>query len=380
MPTYARALGAKVGRSVDLHSIPPVTGMLTLGSGCSVEPEVDLSGHWLDGDVLHIGRIKVGAGARVGTRSTLAPGAVVGRDAEVAPGSAVIGSVTKGEYWTGSPAEPVGRTRGPWSESRPDHKPRWVVAYAGIAMLISLLPDRRRPGRAGRRRSRACATRPRSGDAALVLLAFLPLVGPGRPGRARSADRRARPTARPRVCRPGAYPIHSLRAWQAWATMQAARRGADLAVPALLERAHPDVAAAPRRSRRPPRRGLDGAADPEADQHQRRGLPRRRHPARQLRARRRLAAGGAHQDRQARVRRQLRHDRAGTQGAQAVPRRRALGGAAPQEGQGRVVLAGQPAGAPASADRRRRRQPHLRPAAPAAHRPRRWSSAAGCSR
>ncbi len=26
MPTYARALGAKVGRSVDLHSIPPVTG------------------------------------------------------------------------------------------------------------------------------------------------------------------------------------------------------------------------------------------------------------------------------------------------------------------------------------------------------------------
>ena len=43
MPTYARALGAKVGKQVDLHSIPPVTGMLTLGDGCSVEPEVDLS-------------------------------------------------------------------------------------------------------------------------------------------------------------------------------------------------------------------------------------------------------------------------------------------------------------------------------------------------
>ena len=79
MPTYARLLGAKVGKRVDLHSIPPVTGMLSLGSGCSVEPEVDLSGHWLDGDVLHIGTIKVGAGARVGTRSTLCPGAVVGR-------------------------------------------------------------------------------------------------------------------------------------------------------------------------------------------------------------------------------------------------------------------------------------------------------------
>ena len=89
MPSYARALGARVGKDVDLHSIPPVTGMLTLGDGCAVEPEVDLTGHWLDGDVVHIGRVEVGAGARVGARSTLGPGAVVGRDAEVAPGSAV---------------------------------------------------------------------------------------------------------------------------------------------------------------------------------------------------------------------------------------------------------------------------------------------------
>ncbi|MEO7350483.1 MAG: amino acid adenylation domain-containing protein, partial [Marmoricola sp.] len=140
MPTYARALGAKIGRQVDLHSLPPVTGMLSLGSGCSIEPEVDLCGHWLDGDVLHIGSIKVGSGARVGTRSTLCPGAVIGRDAEVAPGSAVTGRVTRGEYWTGSPAEAVGLTRGPWSATRPDHKRGWVFAYACIATLISLLP------------------------------------------------------------------------------------------------------------------------------------------------------------------------------------------------------------------------------------------------
>ena len=88
--------------------------------------------------------------------------------------------------------------------------------------------------------------------------------------------------------------------------MQAARRGPHLAVPALLQRPHAGLAAAPRRPGRPSRRGLDGAADPEADQHQRRGLPRRRHPDRQLRARRRLAARRARQDRQARLRRQLR--------------------------------------------------------------------------
>ena len=115
MPSYARALGAKVGRDVDLHSIPPVTGMLSLGDGCSVEPEVDLRGHWVDGDVLHLGRIKVGAGARVGTRSTLGPGATVRKDAEVAPGSAVLAEVDRGEFWSGSPAAPVTKARGPWS-------------------------------------------------------------------------------------------------------------------------------------------------------------------------------------------------------------------------------------------------------------------------
>lgn len=82
---YARALGAKIGPDVDLHSLPPVTGMLKLGRGAAVESEVDLSGHWLDGDRLEIGPVKVGAHAVVGTRSLLFPGARVGKRAEVAP-------------------------------------------------------------------------------------------------------------------------------------------------------------------------------------------------------------------------------------------------------------------------------------------------------
>ena len=72
---YARALGAKIGRGVDLHTLPPVTGMLTLGRGASVEPEVDLAGYWIDGDRLHVGAVTVGAEAVVGSRSTLLPGA-----------------------------------------------------------------------------------------------------------------------------------------------------------------------------------------------------------------------------------------------------------------------------------------------------------------
>ena len=137
---YARALGSSVGSNVDLHSAPPVTGHLALGDGCSVEPEVDLTGHWLDGDVLHIGKVKVGNGARVGTRSTLGPGADVGRGAEVAPGSSVHGRVPRREFWSGSPAERVSEARGPWSTDRPARTKRWAAGYAVTALVLSLLP------------------------------------------------------------------------------------------------------------------------------------------------------------------------------------------------------------------------------------------------
>ncbi|MCP6318814.1 hypothetical protein NL491_28130, partial [Klebsiella pneumoniae] len=68
IPYYARLLGARLGRDVDLHSLPPVTGRLHVGTGASVEPEVDLAGTWIDGDTLHIGTVRIGKHARVGAR------------------------------------------------------------------------------------------------------------------------------------------------------------------------------------------------------------------------------------------------------------------------------------------------------------------------
>ncbi|HZP15463.1 MAG TPA: AMP-binding protein, partial [Nocardioides sp.] len=61
---YARLLGCRIGDDADLHSLPPVTGFLKVGAGASIEPEVDMTGHWIDGDVFHLGRIEIGAGAR----------------------------------------------------------------------------------------------------------------------------------------------------------------------------------------------------------------------------------------------------------------------------------------------------------------------------
>ena len=86
--------GAKIGNNVQLHSLPPVTGLLSLGSGCNIEPEVDLSGWWIDGDVVHIGAIHIGAGATVGARSTLMPGATHRRRR---PGGTGLGRAGQGQ-------------------------------------------------------------------------------------------------------------------------------------------------------------------------------------------------------------------------------------------------------------------------------------------
>jgi non-ribosomal peptide synthetase-like protein len=137
---YARALGASVGKDVDLHAMPPITGMLKMGRGSSVEPEVDLSGHWLDGDVLHVGRIRIGAGATIGSRSTLFPGARIGRDAEVTAGSSVSGAVRAGERWAGSPAARIGRARHTWPVERPHRSAAWVAVYGTASILLSVLP------------------------------------------------------------------------------------------------------------------------------------------------------------------------------------------------------------------------------------------------
>ncbi|MFF4397822.1 Pls/PosA family non-ribosomal peptide synthetase [Streptomyces sp. NPDC001480] len=137
---YARALGARVGQDVDLHSLPPVTGMLKLGRGAAVESEVDLSGHWLDGDRLEIGPVKVGAHAAVGTRSMLFPGARVGKRAEVAPGSAVTGQVPTGQRWAGAPAVKLGKAKRSWPKERPRRGTFWRFMYGVSGAALTLLP------------------------------------------------------------------------------------------------------------------------------------------------------------------------------------------------------------------------------------------------
>ncbi|QBS42555.1 Pls/PosA family non-ribosomal peptide synthetase [Nocardia sp. CS682] len=140
MVPFARALGAKIGKGVDLHTLPPVTGMLELGDGCSVEPEVDLSGYWIDGDVVHIGPVTVGAGAVVGSRSILLPGTRIGKNAEVAPGSAVSGKVKAEQEWAGSPAAKIGKAHHRWPAHTPDRAAHWVAIFGVTSMALAAVP------------------------------------------------------------------------------------------------------------------------------------------------------------------------------------------------------------------------------------------------
>ncbi|WP_460697006.1 Pls/PosA family non-ribosomal peptide synthetase [Nocardia thraciensis] len=140
MVPFARALGARVGKGVDLHTLPPVTGLLELGDGCSVEPEVDLAGYWIDGDRVHIGALRIGAGAVVGSRSTLLPGAVIGKNAVVAPGSAVFGKVKAGQEWAGSPAVKVGKADHPWPSATPPRAVHWVAIFGLTSMALAAMP------------------------------------------------------------------------------------------------------------------------------------------------------------------------------------------------------------------------------------------------
>ncbi|MDU0478988.1 amino acid adenylation domain-containing protein [Staphylococcus chromogenes] len=140
--TYARMIGARIGRSVDLHTLPPVTGLLTLGDHAAIEPEVDLTGYWVEGDVLHVGAITVGKNARVGSRSTLLPGTVIGEDAHVEAGSTITADkkVKAGARWAGSPARKVGRSKHRFPDYHPPRRSYWVPLYGLTSMWLSLMP------------------------------------------------------------------------------------------------------------------------------------------------------------------------------------------------------------------------------------------------
>lgn len=142
---YARLSGHVVGEGVRMGTLPPATSLLRIGDGASIEGSVDLTGWWIEGDALVVGAIEVGAGARVGARSVLMPGAMIGAGAEIEPGSVVSSAVPAGERWAGSPARRVGLAGDKWpSATAPtrEHPQLWRLMYGvglGVQTALPLL-------------------------------------------------------------------------------------------------------------------------------------------------------------------------------------------------------------------------------------------------
>ncbi len=208
---YARLLGCRVGRRVDLRVLPPVTGLGTFGDGCAVEPEADLAGWWLDGDVVRVGPVTVGAGARVGARVTLLPGAEVGAGAEVLPGGAVAGRVPAGECWGGSPAVRRTAPAESWPAARPGGARGWALAYAltpalrALLLWVAWVPS-----------LLLAYALPSSGGAAELALRLPALVVLGMVCHALFLTAAVRLAGR--ALRPGTHPVDSVPGWAAWLT------------------------------------------------------------------------------------------------------------------------------------------------------------------
>jgi non-ribosomal peptide synthetase-like protein len=140
---YARLCGHRVGADARLGTLPPVTALVTVGAGATIEADADLQGWWIEGSELVVGEVHVGAGARIATRVLLMPGAVVGEGAEVEPGSVIRGEVPAGERWAGSPAARVGRAGEDWPAQDAPHRGfprRWRAMYALGLLFGNLLP------------------------------------------------------------------------------------------------------------------------------------------------------------------------------------------------------------------------------------------------
>ena len=194
---------------------PPITGMLKLGRARAVEPEVDLSGYWIDGDRVHIGEIRIGAGATIGARSTLFPGARIGKNAQIAAGL--------GGGGRGAVRRALGRLARRPDRARPRAarrasgrraRARWVASTASSALVLGLMPagrraarPRRAPASTARRplRATSCARCCRSRTVASMATL-------------RAADRWPWCGCWPSACTRGYHPVHSRQAWQAWAT------------------------------------------------------------------------------------------------------------------------------------------------------------------
>lgn len=108
---YLRCLGARVAKDAHLETtFIGVPDLLDIGPGAAVGHDASLLGYTVEAGELIIGRITLGAGAKLGSKCLLSPDTRVGDEAELADGTLLSPgqSVPACEIWEGSPARKIG--------------------------------------------------------------------------------------------------------------------------------------------------------------------------------------------------------------------------------------------------------------------------------
>ncbi|MDT7673535.1 MAG: hypothetical protein QOD82_1437, partial [Pseudonocardiales bacterium] len=108
---YLRALGAKIGKGVTIHSrsVPVATDLITIGDGTVIRKDCIFSGYRAIEGVIQTGPITLGRYVHVGEKTVLDIGTSMGDGAELGHSSSLQTgqSVPAGETWHGCPAEPA---------------------------------------------------------------------------------------------------------------------------------------------------------------------------------------------------------------------------------------------------------------------------------
>ena len=150
MGIFLRLLGARIGRDAIIADFEEgAIDLMSIGPRSSIGAKVKFANVEVIGNQVHVGRIDIGADARVGNGCVIGYGVTIGDGAEIGDLTSMPAGTTVGPYerWDGSPATHVGTVE---PSSLPEHpelgKVMRVLRTMGyfivynIGMIIGLLP------------------------------------------------------------------------------------------------------------------------------------------------------------------------------------------------------------------------------------------------
>ncbi len=147
LTAYARLMGARIGRGAYLATTSPIAwDLLDIGEGASVGDDASASCYAVSEGRLFFGPVRIGRGAYVGARASIALGAVV-EEGAMLDAHSLLGSgqtIPAGQRWGGSPARRLDDEDADLSAlralpSRGGNDPR-KLPYALTAAALSALP------------------------------------------------------------------------------------------------------------------------------------------------------------------------------------------------------------------------------------------------